>query len=249
VSDFKILHPYIANYSASSVSGFASAAGAGYGSRKARLENGSASTSSYLQINHTTATAVDFVYIANLDLSCRLIDPTDLTVTIKGSTVSNFATSEDLTYSVGLADLIGRYGRDWVQGITFTQSYQYYRVQISSASSKTWAVGKIWLGSALDLGSPDIKLKTDQGRRQAGHRENIRQHKITFKGITPTQQNAFFQTIEKYNLFGDLVLWDIDDAVFDNSETVLYCRMMDAKSDIKAGGQNYTMDLNFREVY
>ena len=249
MSNFKILHPYITNFSSTTSTTFNSGLTAGYGSRKDRLETTTPATSSFLQINLTAATAVDFVYIANLDLSCRLIDPTDLTVTIQGSTSSGFGTSEDFTYSVGLSDLIGRYQRDWVHAVAFTTSYQYYRVKVSSGSSNSWVTGKIWLGSAIDLGNPNIKLKTSDSKKTNGHREQIRELDFTFNGLTLTQQNNFFATVEKYNAFSDLVLWDVDDSIFDNSETVIYGKLLEARKQFKAGGQNYEMNLKFKEVY
>lgn len=247
MSNFKLLTPYLSNYSSSSASGFASSSPAGYGQRRDRLANTSASTSSYVQFNLTAATAIDFVYIANLDLSCRLIDPTDLTITIKGSTVSNFASSEDITYSVGLSDLLGRYLRDWVHSLAFTTSYQYYRVEISGTSNK-WAVGKIWIGSSVDLGSPYIRAKITQAKIEDGHQEALREFRFKFYGLTSTQKNDYYEKVEKYHDFSDCVLWDVDDSVFTSSETLLYCKLFKSISENRAG-VFHDLDLSFREVY
>lgn len=247
MSNFKILTPYISNFSISSASGFDSSLTAGYGARRDRLSCTSATTAAYIQINLSTATAVDTLYIANLDLSCRLIDPTDLVVTVKGSSDVAFGTSEDLTFNVGLADLVGRNSRDYITALTFTTSYQYYRVQISGASNK-WACGKIWLGSAIDLGSPYIQMKVDRAKRQEGDQEELREFRIKFFGITATAQNSYYEKIEKYKTFSDLILWDSDNSVFTNSETVIYGKLISNRKEIRAA-QFYDLELSVREAY
>lgn len=255
MSSFKILTPYIVNFMSSDTDNFTNDNGLGegrnlgYGQISDRVYCSDAETSAYLQINHSTATPVDFLYLGNILPSCRLTYPDDLTITVQGSTSDTFGTSEDLTFNIAVGDLLGRNRADWATTITFTQSYRYYRVKLSYASAKKWLVSKIWLGSAIDIGDPilDLTFNTNDSTQPAFANQN-NFYSLNFVGLTASEKNTLFDRIEKDRAYSDIVGWDSGNTVFNNSEYLKVFKLQEVKYKIKVN-QFYDVTLDLIEAF
>jgi hypothetical protein len=150
--------------------------------------------------------------------------PDNVTYTSRIGSTANLSTrtftgpaADDLFYASGF--------NDEVAGGLPTSAFRYWRFRFGIASpTKKWMVAKLYCGSLFDFGKDPERSEYERSRMapSTASREPGVRFSLNWKGISTTLRNSFISSIGRYSDVMPVVLYDINDKVFDGWRT-LHC--------------------------
>jgi len=166
------------------------------------------------------------------------------------SSDDNFATiSETETLTVTDADLKGVLGRDYYSYLfNFPNRRRYWRLTFVTATPINPSLGNISFGQKFTfLKAPAYPLRGQIFDRCAEAKRNLLQLTLKFEGVTPEKKEEFDRRILAFENVIPVWLIDAENKALFNKEIIRMYFIRQA-IDIRAGGYNYSVEINLEEV-
>lgn len=183
------------------------------GSRGKMFRQSAAGTTCTFEWDYATTTAPAYLYIARADL-VRKKDSAATTWTVTGSAASSFTSPDTKTGTFNTTDLKNPRTEDLITTFTYSSSYRYWRVRLTTTASIKHEFSKIYLGSWFDFGrDPVANLDQERRAESSWSRHTQFRLRMQWRGISDTLVNSLYTKIGQYSDTNPVIIYDTNDIV------------------------------------
>ena len=194
--------------------------------------------------------ACNFIVLSRLDLMAAL----NTVGTYQGTW--DFAlqsSSDDSTYTdrhnitdVSTASLIGSWSNDYVSTFTATSAFRYWRTnwQKTSGSDNTLRVGKVYFGTAFDIGTDpsDFSIErlkdgetmfvADGGARYPSRvKHPTYEINLTYEGLTDTELQSFKEEVARHRYTTPVFLYSTSFHEVTDGKQLIFCKLSEWRTE------------------
>lgn len=207
----------------------------------------SASTTASIYFDFGEAVSVDYVFFHRLDWYIRQTTG-NLSVTVSADDNASMTSPEDDSFTITSGDLIGNtihnFKTSYIESLSFTTAYRYYRVSITTTESGIFKLKNVWIGEAFDMGVNAVKPYRINYVNNDFKKLESEEYDFSFQGVSKTKRESFYNEIDKYNSVANIVMWDNDDCYF-LGENILYGSIIESDYNVTAL-EDYDLRLKVR---
>jgi hypothetical protein len=157
-------------------------------------------------------------------------------IRVKGSSASNFATGYN--NSANITSLVGPQSADYVRALSPGAAYRYWLVQTETTDSVVHEVGKIHLGTWLDLGrDPLYSSPVSRGPLGAFSRRSALAFEFRYEGVSDSARDSLQDKVLA-RAENPIFLYDASDDRALMGVMLLHCRIVRVRHTIRSVNNN-----------